>query len=244
MKKIIFLIISVCLWAYEAKVKEFDIYKIKSSVSGEVIESNKNLETKTVKNALIVRIDDKQNKIDIKNLQTQLKILDKEIANQSAIVARKKRVYEKYKTLKTKSRNEKDLKFYDYISSYNQLLNLQSQFNTTKANIEKLQDTINKKTVKVSGYVYKIYVNKGDHVAPGVLIADVYDISKQKLTIYVPVNEIDLIKNKKVYINDKKSDFKIYKIWNVPDTKYITSYKVELIGKGLKFGNVVKVELK
>ena len=64
------------------------------------------------------------------------------------------------------------------------------------------------------------------------------------MTIYVPIDEIDKIKNKYIYINGKKSEFKIYKIWNVPDTQYVTSYKVELVGNGLKFGDIVKVEFK
>ncbi|GAB6074647.1 efflux RND transporter periplasmic adaptor subunit [Nautilia lithotrophica] len=245
MKKfLIFALSMVFLFAYEAKVEPFEIYKIKASVTGEIILSNKNLEAKNVQNREIVKIDDKQNLIDLKNLQAQVKILNEEIINQSAVVKRKKKIYEKYKTLKTKSQSEKDLKFYDYMNALNQLLNLKSQFNNTLANIEKLKDTISKKSVKVKGYVYKIYVNRGDYVAPGVLIADVYDISRQKLTIFVPIEDIDFIKNKQIYINGKKSNFKIYKIWNVPDTQYITSYKVELVGNGLKFGKIVKVDFR
>lgn len=244
MKKIIFLLGFAFLFAYEAKVEPFEIYKLKSSVAGEVVKTYKNLEARNVNNALLVKIDDKQNQIDLKNLKIQAKLLNEEIKNQEEIVKRKKSVYETYKNLKSKSQTEKDLKFYDYMNAYNQLINLRSQYNTTLANIEKLKDTISKKNLKADGYVYKIYVNRGDYVAPGMLVADVYDISKEKLNIYVPIDEIDGIKNKKVYINGKKSGFKIYKIWNVPDAQYITSYKVELAGKGLKIGEIVKVELK
>ncbi len=60
----------------------------------------------------------------------------------------------------------------------------------------------------------------------------------------MPINKIDLIKNKVVYINGKKSNFKISKIYKVTDPKYITSYKVELIGNGLKFGDVVRINFK
>ena len=243
-KVLVFFIITLFAFAYQAKVEPFDVYKIKASVGGKVIKANKNLEAKNVQNREIVKIDDKQNLIDLQNLQAQIKILKEEIKNQSAVVKRKKRIYEKYKTLKTKSQNEKDLKFYDYMNALNQFLNLKSQFNNTLANIEKLKDTVSKKNIKVSGYIYKIYINKDDYVAPGVLIADVYDISKQKLTIFVPIDEIEGIKNKKVYINSKPSSFKIYKIWKVPDTQYVTSYRVELVGSGLKFGEIVKVELK
>ena len=243
-KALVFFIAAVLAFAYEAKVEPFEVYKIKSSVAGEVVESNKNLEAVNVKNGLLVKIDDKQNLIDLKNLQNQKNILIEEIKNQEEIVKRKKDVYEKYKNLKTKSQSEKDIKFYDYMSAKNQLLSLKSQLSTTIANISKIKDTINKKNIKASGYVFKIYVNSGDYAAPGMLIADVYDISRQKLDIYVPIDEISNIKNKKVYINGKKSDFKIYKIWNVPDTQYITSYKVELTGKGLKFGEIVKINFK
>jgi len=242
MKKIIFLIATL-LFAYDAKVEPFDVYKIKSAVSGAVVRAYKNLEAKNI-SGTIVKIDDKQNLIDLKNLRSQVKILNDEIINQQAIVKRKKNIYLTYKKLKTKSKTEKDMKFFDYMNAKNQLLNLKSQLNSTLASIEKLKDTISKKNIKVKGYVFKIYVNEGDYVAPGALIADVYDVSKQKLTIYVPIDEIEKIKNKDIYINGKKSEFKIYKIWNVPDTQYVTSYKVELVGNGLRFGDIVKVEFK
>jgi hypothetical protein len=80
-------------------------------------------------------------------------------------------------------------------------------------------------------------------VAPGVLIAEVYDISKEKLIIYVPIDKIDIIK-KQLLINGKKSNFKVYKVWDVPDSEYITSYKVEIVGRGLKMGDIVKVDFK
>ena len=242
MKKIVF-IIATLLFAYDAKVDPFDTYKIKSAVSGAVVRVYKNLEAKNI-TATIVKIDDKQNLIDLKNLQSQVKILKDEIINQQAIVKRKEKTYLIYKKLKTKSKTEKDLKFFDYLNAKNQLLNLKSQQNSTLASIEKLKDIISKKNIKAKGYLFKIYVNEGDYVAPGVLIADVYDISKQKLTIYVPIDEVDKIKTKNIYINGKKSEFKIYKIWNVPDTQYVTSYKVELVGNGLNFGDIVKVEFK
>jgi len=244
MKYILYLVLAVFAFSYEAKVEPFDVYKIKSSVAGKIVKSNKTLEAKTINNVVIAKIDDKQNIIDLKNLTLQAKILKEEIANQNETVKRKKTVYEKYKRLKTKSQTQKDLKFYDYTASLNQLLNLKSQLNNTLANIEKLKDIIDKKSIKANGYVYKVYVNKGDYAAPGMLIADVYDVSKQKLTIFVPIDEIDSIKNKKIYINSKPSGFKIYKIWNVPDSQYVTSYKVELIGNGLKFGEIVKIEFK
>lgn len=245
MKKITTLIIGVIfLFGYKAKVEPFEVYNIKAVVNGKVVIANKDLEATNIKDKLIVKIDDTDNKIDLENLQKQLDLLNKQINNQEEVVKRKKDIYERYKKLKTRSQTEKDLKFFDYISSLNQLISLKSQYSNTLANIKKIKDIISKKNIKVNGYVFKIYVNKDDYVNPGNLLANIYDISKQKLTIYIPIEEIKNIKSKKVYINGKKSNFTIYKIWNVPDDKFVTSYKVELIGNGLKFGEIVNIELK
>ncbi|HIQ51245.1 MAG TPA: hypothetical protein EYH54_04705 [Nautiliaceae bacterium] len=245
MKKIIGLVaVTIFLFGYKAKVEPFEVYNIKAEVNGKVVMANKNLEAANVKNKLIIKIDDTDNKIDVENLQTQLALLKEQINNQEVVVQRKKEIYERYKKLKTRSQTEKDLKFFDYISSLNQLINLKSQYSNTLANLKKIKETIKKKSIKANGYLFKIYVKKDDYVNLGSLIAKVYDISKQKLTIYVPTEERENIKNKKVYVNGKKSNFTIYKIWNVTDDKFVTSYKIELVGSGLKFGEIVNIELK
>jgi len=245
MKKIIGLIlVTIFLFGYKSKVEPFEIYNIKAVVNGKVVMVNKDLEATNIKNKLIVKIDDTDNKIDLENLQRQLELLKEQINNQKLIVKRKEDIYKRYEKLKTRSQTEKDSKFFDYISSLNQLINLKSQYSNTLANIKKIKDIISKKSIRANGYLFKIYVKKDDYVNLGSLIANVYDISKQKLTIYIPINQIENIKNKKIYINAKESNFKIYKIWNVTDDKFVTSYKVELIGNGLKFGEIVDIELK
>jgi len=241
MKKILWMLIGVFLFGYSAKVEPFDKFNIKASVGGKVIEANKDLEAKDV-NEVIIKLDDTTEKIDIKNIQNQINILKEEIKNQEEIVKRKFETYKRYQKLKTKSLEEKNLKFYDYMAAKNQLLNLKSQLSNLIANKNKLKDIINKKNIKANGYIEKIFVNKGDYVAPGALVAVVDNIKKQKITIYVPISED--IKNKSVYINGKKSNFKIYKVWRVPDSEYITSYKVEIVGKGLKLSEIVKIDLK
>ena len=243
MKKLI-LFLGVLLFSYEAKVEPFNTFVLKSAVSGEVVKTNKNLEAKNIKNALIVKLDDKVEKSNLKNIQNQIKILKEEINNQQEIVKRKKSIYLRYQNLSSKSVEQKDMKFYDYISSLNQLLNLKTNLSNLNNELVKVKDLIDKKNIKFSGYLYEISVSKGDYVAPGSKIALGYDISKEKIDIFVPIDKIDLIKNKIIYINGKKSNFKISKIWSMSDTKYITSYKVELEGKGLKLGDIVNVEFK
>jgi multidrug resistance efflux pump len=244
MRAIIFIITAVFLYSYSAKVEPFEVYKIKSAVNGNVVFYNKEAEANFFK-GLLVKIDDNNEKIELENLKKQLNLLKEEIKNQEEIVKRKFDTYKRYQKLKTKSIEEKNMKFYDYINAKNQLINLKTQLSNLNANIKKLTDTINKKNIKVSGYISKIYVKTGDYVAPGSLIAEVDDITKQKLTLYVPINEIEKITNSSViYINNKPSSFEVYKIWRVPDEKYVTSYKIELIGNGLKIGEIVNVEFK
>ena len=239
---IIFL--SIFLFGYEAKVEPIYTYNLKSSVNGRVILVNKNLESKNLKNSLIIKLDDKVELAELKDINNQINILKKEIENQKEVVQRKKELYEKYKILKSKSLQEKDVKFFDYIASKNQLLSLKSKLSSLFSQKEKIKDLIDKKNIKFSGYLYSILVEKGDYVGIGTPVALGYDISKEKIDIYVPIDKIDEVKNKIVYINSKKSNFKISKIYKVTDTKYITSYKVELTGNGLKIGEVVRVDFK
>ena len=243
MKKICLFIVGVLLFGYTAKVEPFEVYKIKSAVSGSVVFANKDAEA-TEFYGLIVKLDENQEKIELENLLKQIKFLKEQIKNQEEIVKRKYDTYKRYRSLKTKSLEEKNMKFYDYMAAKNQLINLKTQLSNLEASVKKLKDIINKKNIKVKGYINKLYVKTGDYVAPGSVVVEVDDITKEKLTIYVPIDKIEKIKKSKVYINSKPSRFKIYKIWIVPDEQYVTSYKVELVGSGLKLGEIVKVEFK
>ena len=235
---------AIFLFGYEAKVEPNAVFNIKSTVNGEVVFANKALEAKNVKNKVIIKINNKVERAELKNIQNQIKILKEEIKNQESIVKKKKELFKRYKTLKSKSLEQKNIKFYDYINSKNQLLNLKSQLSSLLSQEIKLKDIINRKNIKFNGYLYTILVEKGDYATIGRDIALGYDLSRQKLEIYVPIDKVDEIKNKIIYINNKKSNFKISKIYKVTDPKYITSYKIELTGNGLKFGDIVKIEFK
>jgi len=243
MKKMLILFASLLL-AYDAKVEPYEVYNIKAAASGEVVIAKKELESKVISNSLVIKLDDTKEKITLKNLNTQIELLKNQIKNQQEVVNRKYEIYKRYKNLRTKSQEQKDMKFFDYINAKNALLNLKTQLSNLISQRDSTLDTINKKNIKLSGYLYKINVTPGDFVTNGMLVAQVDDISKQKLTIYVPIDKIEEIQNKTIYINDKPSDFKIQKIWIVPDSKYVTSYRVDLVGSGLKFGDIVKVDFR
>ena len=132
MKILIFLVVSLNLLlaeVYYARVEPFESYSIKASASGEVTFSNLDIEGKFSKNELIIQIDDKVNKIDLKNsreklsiLKDNLKVLNEEIENFQEMVRIKEDNYKKTKKLKTKSKIEKDLALYDLLNSKNALL--------------------------------------------------------------------------------------------------------------------------
>lgn len=121
---------------------------------------------------------------------------------------------------------------------------------TTKADIEikiaNLKDSIkNKKLIEKSNYIYNINVKKDDYVTPGTLLYEAKDLSKGKLEIFIPIEDIETIKTKDIYIDDKKSDLKIAKIYDVADSEHISSYKVELHIKDVKkFSRLVKIEFR
>ncbi|NPA10937.1 MAG: hypothetical protein GXO62_01685 [Epsilonproteobacteria bacterium] len=235
--KILIFLISV-LFAYEAKVQPYEIYQIKSKASGSVVYANEELEGREINNTKVIQLDIIDDNITLNNLKKQMQLLKEQISLQKSVVEKKYSTYQKYLHLRTKSAQEKNLKYYDYAAAKSQLITLKSNLSNLEANYLKTKDIINKKNIILSGYLYKLYVKKGSFVGMGAPVADIADISKQKLIIYIPVNKTDIPKSLKI----KGHIFKVTKIWKIPDSKYITSYKVELVGSGLKIGEIVKVE--
>jgi len=231
------------LFGYYGKVEPYQTYNIKADVSGKVIDVNKSAEGMNYK-GIVIKIDSYKDKIDLKNLKTQLYNFSHILSSQREILKRKKKLYQIYKNLKTKSQLDKDLKFYDYQNSIIAVNQTKNTIANLKAQIATLKDNISKKSIKFNNYIYQINVNKGDYVTFATPIATIMNINKVKVDIFVPINKIDSIKNKKIYVNNKISDFKIDKIYKVADNKYVTSYKVELIGKYPKISDIIKIEFK
>jgi len=261
MKKIYFLFLSIILWANEhmAKIEPFEIYSIKADVGAKVVKSRLELEAKVVENEQVIALDSYIDKKSLKNLESKLKnlknmlIAEKEtLKNLEKLVKIKKENYERVKDLKTKSKFEKDMKLSDYLTTNSQYLaqiskieNLKNQIEDVRLNIEKIKDILKKKSIKVSGYIYNIYVKEGDFVNPGAKLLDVADISKGKIVIYLDKEEIENLKDKKIYINGKKTNLKFYKIHKIADPVHISAYKAEILIDSPKiFSKIIKVEIK
>lgn len=236
MKKIVsgLLLLSSISFAtsYFAKVEPIKSYTIKASVSGKILYANNSLESKTVNNALIVKLDDSIDNVDLQQSQ-------KKLQNMQQILKLQDETLEKFKKVSSKSKFDRD----------NQrivILNTASTINDLKTKIATLKDRIKNKNLKEkNSYIYDVAVEVGDYVAPGTLLYTAMDLSQGKVEIFIPIDDALSIKDKVIYLDDKKTDLKITKLYNVADSKHISSYKCEIIiPKPKTFSKLVKIEFK
>jgi len=236
MKKILLslLILSSFSFAieYYAKIEPINSYEVKSSVSGKVEFVNKDYEAKNTKNTLVLKLDDKVNKIDLEQSKLKLK-------NQKEILKIEKSTLQKFKRISSKSQFDRD-------NQKIKILNMASSISDLETRIATLEDMIkNKNLYENDSYLYDIAVEVGDYVNAGNLLYTAMDLSKGKLEIFIPISDIQNIKEKSIYLDGVKTDLNISKIYSVADTKHISSYKVEIIiPKPKQFSKLIKVQFK
>lgn len=226
------LINSLVASEYYAKLEPFENYKVKSSVSGKVTFANDKIEGSYAKNSVVVQIDSKVNKIELEQLKNKLKLINEMIKIENTN-------YKRLKSISSKSAFEKDTQKLKVVS-------LESNKADIIIKIETLKDTIsNKKLVEKSNYIFNVSVKKDDYVTPGTLLYESKDLSKAKLEFFVPISSVESIKNKTIYLDGKKTDIKINKIYEVADSSHISSYKVQLVLNNVSvFSRLVKIEFK
>lgn len=235
MKKLtLFLLTITTIFAseYYAKLEPIESYQIKSAVSGKVIYSNSKIEGLKANNSTIIEIDSMVNKVELEQSRNKLKYIDEMIKIET-------NNYDRLNQVSSKSAFEKD-------TQKLKVINLESLKADMIVKIDTLKDTIsNKKLIEKSNYIFNIAVKEGDYVNPGTLLYEAKDLSKGKLEIFVPISQIEEIKNKEIFLNGVKSDIKISKIYEIADSTNISSYKVELILDNAKiFSRLVKIEFK
>lgn len=243
---------------YYSKAEPYRFYTLQSNVQGIVVKANEALEGKILPAEAFVVIDDELDRIELKllrekrsNLRKSLE-LNKEMAKNLSIMIKKKNSnYERIKDLPIKSSVEKDKEFFDLSSTQNQELStlekletIASQLNDTKLRSAQLNRSIKDKYLSAEGMVlYKLHIKKGQVVTAGMSLAEVADISRAKLTIFLNADEIDDIENKKIYLNKKETKYQIDKIWPLSDDEHISSYKTEiLIDAPSQFSKLYKIE--
>ena len=263
MKNILVLMtLSLSLMAseYYSKAEPFRVYMLQSNVAGLVVKSNEDLEGKKLSKEAFIIIDDEIDQKELKllkqkkvNLQNSIALNEKMEKNLSLVIAKKNDNYERIKDLPIKSNVEKDKEFFDLSNTQNQQLStleklesISSSLRDTELRLEQLRHTVQDKYIRAENMVlYKLYVKKGQVVAPGMNLAEVADVSKAKLTIFLNSDELDGIKDKKIHLNGKETDYSVDKVWPLSDSEHISSYKTEiLIASPKQFSTLYKIEFK
>lgn len=244
-----------------AKVEPYETITLKSAVSGQVMVSKLPLEGTTVKNRTIIHIDDALDKVDLASSQQSLKLINNMIQTNQSILAslketltRQETYYARIKNLGSASQTQKDNAFYAYTNAKTQYYSTREKIDSLKKQkldmeykIALLKDQISKKSIKLSDhFLYKLLVNQGDFVAPGTPLAQINDLSRAKLVLFLEDEELKAIDKKTIYLNDQPTPYKVDKVWTVADEKFISSYRTEIILDDPKeaFSTLLKVEFK
>ncbi len=244
-----------------AKVEPFDVVTVKSAVSAEVLEVRLDAEGKMLEGMRIVHLDDRLDKINLEASQKSLKLLEEMLVINEEIadslkdtVLRQESYYKRMSKLSTASKTQKDNAYSafasaktQYLGAKEKIVSLQKQILDMRYKIAQLEDSIAKKSLVLEHhYLYRLYVRKGDFVAPGTMLAQVMDASRAKLVLFLEPDEIEGIEHKRIYIDGKETAYKVDKLWRVADEKFISSYRAEIYidaPLGL-FSKLVKVEIR
>ena len=230
----IIIVFCVSLFAeqFYAKLEPIYTYKIKSAVSGKIVFVNNEIEGYIANKSALIKIDSSVDRKELKYTKEKLKVIEN-------ILNIEQNNLKRLNKIRSKSKLEKD-------NQKIKILNLQSSIYDLQIKIKKLQDQIEKKYIVLPKlYIYNIVVKKDDYVNPGSLLLTAMDISKGKLDVFIPIEQVDDIKKKIIYLDGKKSDLKISKIYKVADTKNISSYKCEIIvDNPKKISKIIKIEFK
>ncbi|MEA1920278.1 MAG: HlyD family secretion protein [Campylobacterota bacterium] len=245
---------------YYAKIEPYEIRTISSNVSGLILFTDEQKEGAKLGSKEYIVIDDELDVIERDKLIKKIELLhvtlklNKELKkNYDEIATRKGENYKRIKDLKIKSSVEKDREFYDVIASQNSLIsiekeivNLQTQINDLELRAAQLKRSIADKHLSAEGYtLYSLMVKPGQVVAPSTPLAKIADTSRALLTVYLSAEEIRNVKSKILYLDGKKSTYKIDRIWNIADEQHLSSYKVQIIIDAPQhFSSLMKVELR
>ena len=134
-----------------------------------------------------------------------------------------------------------------YLTTKEKIVSLKKQILDTKYKVAQLEDILIKKSIiPENKYLYKLMVREGDYVAPGTALAQIQDASKAKLVLFLEPEELKGIKEKTIYIDSKRTNYKVGKVWRVADEKFISSYRAEIYIPAPKneFSKLLKIEVK
>jgi len=244
-----------------AKVEPYESVVLKSAVSGLVIEVDLDAEGTLVQGKRVIHIDDALDSTNLKDTKQSISLLEQMLGiNQEIATAlagtekRQEGYFKRMSKLSTASKTQKDNAYNTFISAKTQYLttkekivSLQKQILDTKYKAVQLEDILIKKSIiPENKYLYKLMVREGDYVAPGAALAQIQDASKAKLVLFLEPEELKGIKEKIVYIDNKRTNYKVGKVWRVADEIFISSYRAEIYIDAPKneFSKLLKIEVK
>jgi len=228
---------SLQAFSYSSKIQAYENYSVSSEYEGKVTYVNKAKEFSKIKErSVIVKLDTSLEDIELSSLKKSIKIQNevlkiKETHYQNKLGIDQLSIYEK--------NNEKL-----------QLLTAKQNIQDLQKSVDSLDDKISKKVFKVKNrYLYMIYVHEGEYVQAGTKLYSLYNFSKLKLAVYVKMDELNSLKKATVYVDGKKSSFKVSKVAKVVDAKRVSRYRVELYKEckdidRAEIGKVVEVEFR
>ncbi|RUM69647.1 MAG: hypothetical protein DSZ09_05395 [Sulfurovum sp.] len=263
-KKILpFLCIPLFVFAkvHYAKVEPYESVVLKAATSALVLKVDLDAEGRLIASKRVIHLDDTLDYINLKDTKKSIAFLkemlriNKDIATSlKETVRRQKGRYERMSKISTASQTQKDNTYSaftsaktQYLSTREKIISLEKQILDMEYKVAQLKDVIEKKSIILKNkYLYKLLVKEGDFVAPGTPLANVKDASRAKLVLFLEPEELTNIAQKKVYIDDKETTYKIDKIWKIADEKYISSYRAEIYIPAPKevFSKLMKLEIR
>lgn len=263
MKYILLFLTPLLLFAkvHYAKVEPYESIVLKSSVNALVMSVDLTSEGKILKNKEVIILDDNLDKIYLKSSEKSIALLEKmlkinqEIAESlNDTVKRQKGYYQRLNRLTTASKTQKDNAYSafssaktQYLGTLEKIINLEKQILDLDYKIAGLKDSIAKKSIIIKDkYLYKMLVRKGDFVNAGTALAEIKDISRAKLVLFLDEEDLIDIKEKIIYLDDTKTEYQLNKIWRIADEKFISSYRAEILIDTPKelFSKLIKIEIK
>lgn len=263
MKILILILTPLLLFSkvHYAKLEPIETITLKSAISAQVTLVKMKLEGKRVSKDIIIKLDSRLDHIKLKSIKESITLIKKMLNTNREILStledsfsRQEEYYNRIDTIQSASQTQKNNAFYSFVNSKTQYLSTKEKIDSLKKQlvdlnyqIALLKDSISKKTISVKNrFIDKIFVNRGDYVNMGTPLAQLKDLTSAKLVLFLEADELKNIKNRRIYIDNKGTNYKISKIWSVTDEKYISSYRAEILIKNPKelFSKLLKVEFK
>lgn len=214
---------------YKAKIEPYDARTVTSEVSGTIVMLDQRDELKPL-DKIVIEIDHRLEDIRLQNDRSKLQLLQEQIAL-------KQSQYNSIKELSSQNRFTKE-------QYKTELLGLKMQAADLQSTIAQLEDTLAKKRIALHGeYLKKLYVRKGEYVAPGTKLMKVEDHSGGRLVLYVDASDRAMLEEANISV-EGSDGWRIEKAATSTDETYVSYYRVDLVKKGkIPLGRVAEVSI-